>query len=457
MVLGAVGMLVGSRATSMGMVIGGQTLSGIGLTCGYLAVPLVSEIVPKYHRPAIGALTGVVAGGATSTGSIISGAFIKYNVGGVGQGWRGGFYIGAGFYVVAFALLAIFYHPAARSNPENLSVWQRLRKVDWPGVFGLLGGLTMFLVGLQAGGNPYPWKSAKVLAPLIIGFVMLAIFVVWEWKGVNNGILHHSFFQHSNFSLVLVLAFVGGMILFGGQAFIPQEIVYLFTSDAILTGVYSLPFNLMSVGGSIVGGVWMGITKEAKSAVIFSYVVMIVGNCLMIIMHPHINFAAWFFPNVLLALAVGIQTALLVIVVSVCTPNHLIAGAMAVIASIRALGGSIGITIFSQIFASKVKTFVPTQIAERAIQAGLPAKSAADLVEALLAHSTAALEKVPGITPSIIAAASDGMANGYADAFRYVWYSLVPFPAISLILSFFLKSTKAQMTAQIAAGVEHRH
>lgn len=72
----------------------------------------------------------------------------------------------------------------------------------------------------------------------------------------------------------------------------------------------------------------------------------------MIVMSPHINYAAWLFPSGILGMTIGIQTALLIVVVSVCTPNYLIAHAVSVVSSTRALGGSIGTVIFSQVFSS---------------------------------------------------------------------------------------------------------
>jgi MFS family permease len=49
-VFGLVGMIVASGGNSIEMVIAGQVLNGVGLTLGFLAVPLVAEIVPKNAR-----------------------------------------------------------------------------------------------------------------------------------------------------------------------------------------------------------------------------------------------------------------------------------------------------------------------------------------------------------------------------------------------------------------------
>ncbi|KAI9742753.1 MAG: hypothetical protein M1818_003482 [Claussenomyces sp. TS43310] len=176
MVFGVVGMLVASRGSYMGMVIGGQVLSGIGLALGYLAITLTAEIVLKKYRPQIGAGAGI-SGMVYFIGALIERAFMKHNVGGIKNGWRGGFNLGAGFYAIAFVLILFFYHPAPRPNPKKLSILNRVLKIDRIGVFLVAAGLTLFfLVGLQYGGNPYPWKPATLLANMIIGAVLLVLF-----------------------------------------------------------------------------------------------------------------------------------------------------------------------------------------------------------------------------------------------------------------------------------------
>lgn len=284
-----------------------------------------------------------------------------------------------------------------------------------------------------------------MLVCLIIGFTCLVGFGIWEWKGTKNGLLAHSLFEHSSYPVVLLLNVVGGMVLFGGQAFLPQEVILPFTSDAVLTGVYSLSFNLASIIGGIASGLWVVRTKEAKGVVIWSFGMLIVGNCLMCVMQPHINYAAWFFPTILLGLSIGVQVSLLPVIVSVCTPNHLIGAAVTVVTATRGLGGSVGVVIFSQIFASKVEKYLPALVAERSVAAGLPVTSVEALLVGITSGSAALLEKVPGITPTIIAVAEAAIAQAYADSFRY------------LGISFWIKSTKDQMTSQIASGVEHRH
>ena len=93
------------------------------------------------------------------------------------------------------------------------------------GAFLFVAGLAVFLFGLNAGGNTYPWESAGTLAPLILGFfVFIALFKNFR-----------------EFSALPVLVFVAGMVFFAASALNAQTILYLHTPDPIKIGIYSFP------------------------------------------------------------------------------------------------------------------------------------------------------------------------------------------------------------------------
>ncbi|KIX10709.1 uncharacterized protein Z518_01793 [Rhinocladiella mackenziei CBS 650.93] len=457
MLLGIAGTLLSGRASNLNMVIAGQALSGAGSTLGFLCIPLFQEIVPKSKRPMIMAVAGIFPGTAYSSGSIISGAFIKGEVGGPNDGWRCGFYLCAGCYAIALLLIAVFYHPSPRPNPDNLPMARRILQIDWLGVFLVTAGLVLFLVGLESGGNPSPWSSTRVVACLVVGAGIMAAFCLWEWKGTKDPILGHDLFEHRNFAVTLAICFVGGMVLFGGQAFLPQEVVYLFTDDAVLTGVWGLPFNFGTVIGAMVGGIWLAHSKEAKPIVFFTFLLLLLGAGLMLVVKPGVNFAAWLFSTGLLGAGVGIQTTVLQVIVTLCTPDHLIAAAASVSNAVRALGGSIGVVIFSQVLAAKAKTLVPDEIAKRVVEVGLPLSSVPAFVGAILTQDTSQIAQIPGVTPEILAAAAAATRWGYSASFKYVWYSLIPFAVVCMGLSLLLKPTGAQMTDTVSAGIQRRN
>ena len=101
----------------------------MGFSVGYLTTPLVAEIVPKRSRSLVISATTFLTGIVSIGGGAGMAAFMEHDVGGHNEGWRVGFYIGAGFFALACALL-LSYHPEKRPNPEGLSVRAGLQKFD---------------------------------------------------------------------------------------------------------------------------------------------------------------------------------------------------------------------------------------------------------------------------------------------------------------------------------------
>jgi hypothetical protein len=139
----------------------------------------------------------------------------------------------------AAAIGIIFgYRPPKRhTNLDHLSFWQKVGTLDLPG-FGLLtAGLTLFSVGLSLGGGLYPWANAHTLATLIIGFVILVGFGMYEWKGTQNGILSHDLFRGGK-NKGRVFAICNGLMIVESILGFPFIVFYS------MVYVHSVPFIL---------------------------------------------------------------------------------------------------------------------------------------------------------------------------------------------------------------------
>lgn len=87
-------------------------------------------------------------------------------------------------------------------------------KIDYVGAFLSISGVTLFLVGLQAGGYQFPWTSAKVLAPLIIGLLLILLFPAWEIWGAKNPMVPSVIFKGQRVvALAFAIVFVAGKYL----------------------------------------------------------------------------------------------------------------------------------------------------------------------------------------------------------------------------------------------------
>lgn len=89
--------------------------------------------------------------------------------------WRWAFYLGIVSNAFALSLIVVFYWPPGFINlhTDGKTRLQQVKELDFVGLLLFGGGLTTFLLGVSWGGNPYPWRSGQVIAPLIIGGEMV--------------------------------------------------------------------------------------------------------------------------------------------------------------------------------------------------------------------------------------------------------------------------------------------
>ncbi len=380
---------------------------------------------------------------------------MKHGVFGINRGWRLAFYLGVGFFGLAFIALAVFYRPGKRPNPEGYSVKQRFLKVDWIGILVGMTSLVLILLGLQFGGQDHPWVSPLVLCFLIIGSLLLVVLGLWEWK-VEGGMFPKSLFEHPNYVITLALNFIEGMVIFGSQAFLPQIILAFLTDDFIMAAIYNLP----NAGGSLVGVVGAAFitarTQEAKWVAVGGIATLALGCGLLALMDPGVHFAAWFFAAALVGTGIGSLGVIIPVIASVCTPNRYIATSVAIGTSIRGLGGAVGLVMLMQIFSTKLSANLPRKLGETVVEHGLSPSRVPEFIQAYMGHEDTLME-IPGVTDEMLGSLAQPTAQAYADSFRFIWYALVPFAVFTLGISLFLKTTTQQMSMQVASKVRARH
>lgn len=94
----------------------------------------------------------------------------------------------------------------------------------------------------QANVPVQPWKAAGTLAPLILGLLVFFGSFVYDFTVAKDPLFPWYLFKSfRNFSSLLMLVFVAGMVFFAASALNAQTILYLHTADPIKLGVYSIP------------------------------------------------------------------------------------------------------------------------------------------------------------------------------------------------------------------------
>lgn len=76
-------------------------------------------------------------------------------------------------------LLLCYFPPAFHLLHKRRSRWEQAKRMDFVGMVLFVAGLVLFLMGLGWGGQKYPWRSAHVIATIVVGACSLVAFVVY--------------------------------------------------------------------------------------------------------------------------------------------------------------------------------------------------------------------------------------------------------------------------------------
>lgn len=135
------------------------------------------------------------------------------------------------------------------------------------------------MMGLQWGGYQYPWSSAHVLAPLILGIIMLIAFFLWESYGAKYPMFPKRLRQDPRIlALTLVITFISGANFFSILMFWPTQAFNVYGHDPIGVGVRGIPVGFSILAGACIVLVLLSVFRgHNRELLIVSSVLMTAG------------------------------------------------------------------------------------------------------------------------------------------------------------------------------------
>lgn len=275
-VIGVVASIIGGTAKSVGVVILAIALNGIAGAIQQTASACVCELVPRKFRPQaastvagsgiIGGAFGIPIGMCSTPSQLATPALLTSHIAihvANALSWRWGFWITLITASIGALGLTLLYFPPTFDDVHRIdrrTKMQEIRSFDFLGVVLFVGGLTVMLMGMSWGGVTYPWHSAGVIAPIIIGALSLIAFGVWEVYGnLSEPIVPYKLFLNvRGFTMVLVAEFVGGMLLYSLASLWPVQVAVIYQSSSSLASWESCTVLLATFVGVIVLGNLLG-------------------------------------------------------------------------------------------------------------------------------------------------------------------------------------------------------
>ncbi|SCW01536.1 LAFE_0E01838g1_1 [Lachancea fermentati] len=194
-----IGSLIVALSDSMGMLIGGRVIAGIGGSgIQSLVFVVATSLVEARNRGVVTSVMSLAFMVSNAIGPVIGGAFTEHST------WRWCFYINLPIGGFALFMLALNY------NPTGKPVWHQLRshlhtvlnfnyrwlataefwatafnfffyKLDFVGFALSSSGFVLLLLGITFGGNRHPWNSGSTIAYLVVGGGLILLFFVYDF------------------------------------------------------------------------------------------------------------------------------------------------------------------------------------------------------------------------------------------------------------------------------------
>ncbi|KAL5119952.1 hypothetical protein ACEQ8H_002050 [Pleosporales sp. CAS-2024a] len=449
-VLSIIGNSVGGTAHSVNTLIAANAFNGVA-AAGQLSFGIVlGELVPNKQRGPIVSLVFFSSMPFAVFGPIIARKLIDSTA----AGWRWSYYLGIIFGVITVALYQFLYHPPTYSqlHVNGKTKWQAFKELDFVGIFLFIAGIVLFLIGVSWGGQVYPWKSAHVICPIVIGIVTLVSFGLYEqYLCKTTPLMPPRLFTDVGYVAIVVAACIGAMVYYSMTVVWPTLIGTIYTTDVIKIGWQSSVVGGGVLLGQLVGGLAITYLPKVKIQCIVLAVcttafvgslaalradthtfVIVMGTlgCFVIGWIDNITF-----PGVTLVIApqdIGLATGIL--------------------GSIRALGGAVAQAIYVSILTNKAAIYIPKNVIPAATGAGLPASSLPALFKGITAGR---FTDVPGITPDIIEATGIAVRNAYVTTFHYIFYASIPFSICLIVACCFVPDMDKFLHNNVAKRLQH--
>jgi len=322
--------------------IGGSALMPIAFT-------IIWDVVPSESRGKMSGLFGAVFGLSSIAGPLL-GSFITDHI-----HWRWIFYINIPIGLLALGLIALFYNES--------KVYTR-QIIDWAGAIFLVSFSVSLMFALELGGDTYSWSSWQIILLFILSVVCFVVFLFIE-KHAKDPILPFSLFKDRLYTnSVLTGMFYGGVFMVS-TIYIPLYIQGVTGGTATNSGLLLLPMMVTSSIAAAMGGA-LANKFSYRSIMIVASIILGIGTVLLGTLEP--STPRWMLTIYMMLIGFGVGPSFSVLGMSAiqkALPQQR-GIASSTSSFLRALGMTLGITIFGVIQKNTFTSGLPESFKQNA-------------------------------------------------------------------------------------------
>ncbi|KAK1919539.1 hypothetical protein P3342_001831 [Pyrenophora teres f. teres] len=339
--------------------------------------------------------------------------------------WRWCFYINLPISGIAALLILLFLD----IKHEHTSFIDGMKALDWFGIFTFLGFTLMILFGLDFGGVLFPWDSAKVIALLVVGFVMIFAFIYSEAKLAKYPLMPMSLFKRRTNVAAFSVVFFHGFVFISGEYYMPLYFQAVLEASPLRSGLLLLPFIVIGAIAGVFCGVIMHKTGKFREIIWVGALLLTVGFGLFITFDAYTSTVKAVCFLMVGGLGSGILFEAPLIAIQSQVEQHNVASATATLSFIRNIGVSISTIVGGTIFQNSMNGR-----AAFLREAGLPK----NILSQLDGDSAMANVMLPGTLKE--RAWEIAAKEAFAYAMRNMWITYTVFAFLAFMASLFVQA-----------------
>jgi hypothetical protein len=358
---------------------------------------------------------------------------------------------------MSFTSLFLFYKPP--KHPKGVPWDEAVRGLDYVGTALIVPGICLTLVGIV--NTTYkPSSDVTVIAPMVVGLVLIAAFGVWETLSSTRFKLcpPHLFRSHKGreFTAPFIVAFIVTMFYYSVNIIWPTMVNVFYLGPNVSRStelLLTLPPNVGLVFGSLCLMAFGNVLGHWKWTLIATWTGMVLFGALMGLVTPfnqslmiafcciNASFFGWAQYESIAFTQLGV-------------PQQDLGFSGGLAGMARYAGGSLAQAIYTTILTNTQTTRAAATVPAAAVRAGMSLENAQALLAAL-PLGAAAIAEVPGTTAEALGAASLAFQWSYAHALKVVALSSLSFGIVGLLCIFYCEDLTPKMTDKVEVFLEN--
>lgn len=419
------------------MLIAGRTVQGIGGGGVTMLVDLVvCDLVPLRQRGSIMGIVFIAVTIGTALGPFVGGIIVETTT------WRWVFYLSIPICATAMLLLLAFLHV---NYEKESTLREKLRRIDLRGNAIFVAATTSILIALTNAGTEFAWSSWRIILPLILGFVGLALFYIYECSRFCIELtLPPRLFANRTSATAFALTFVHTLLLYWEIYFMPIYFQAVLGSTPARSGVQLLPTVICLMAFGAIGGGIMQKTGRYRPFHHAGFALMTIGFGVFTLLTEKSSMAVWVTVQMVFAAGTGLSIGTLLAAAQAELPEADAATATGTWAVIRSFGTIWGITISAVVFNNRFARFA-TRISDTAIRELLSEGQAYEHATGSFVNS---FRDQPVLRSQIVSV--------YSDSLKVVWQVAIGIAGLGFLLVFLEKEVMLRTELETEFGLKKR-